>query len=233
MLNKIEEGSGVEMVLYIDGKTETFKIAVIEREGWMGKGEYEYGFVNEDWTKYLRSPYSGGRTGFGCNPYEIRKIDEEWGKEYKIITTDLDCIQTLANAEEVKAKLAEEEAIRKDEARVKAINALPKTFEAIPELKGEFEFVRDDVDYNRQMSSRIKGGRVSLQKKDRDENDRSFKPNPSEYVARDGKLLVKKFAKDVEWLFGKEIAFANRPKDLLEKLIAREKEVKNLIAAAK
>jgi hypothetical protein len=235
MINKFEEGSGVAMVIYIDGKFETFKLSVIERKARRPKG-YEYGFVNEDQTKYFHGPYSGGITGFGISQYEIRKIDEEWGKEYKVITTDLDCIQALANAEEVKAKLAEEEAIRKTEARVKAINALPKTFSVIPELDEEFEFVRSDASCLHGHGIPIKGGHIRLRKK-RDEGS-SFesitnRPYLTKYISKDRKLLVKKFDGDMKWLFGEKIAFANNPKDLLTKLVAREEELKNLIAAAK
>jgi len=228
MLNKIEEGSGIKMTLLVNGNPEVFNLAVLRREGWKDEN-YEYGFVNESWTKYFRNPYSGGRTGFGCNVYDIKEITDDFKKEYKIITTDLDCITALANADEVKAKLDEEEFTQNQEAKVKAINALPKTFSPMvdAELDSLFEFVRSDAEYKRHYSSSVKGGSIQLRKIG--EEKTIWLDN---YTTKDGKLRIKNFAGNMKRLFG-EMTLRFEPKTLLSKLIERQKELTQMVKMAK
>jgi len=230
MLNKIEEGSGIKMSLILNGKPEEFKLTVLGRKRWSDDGcDYEYGFVNEDRTKYLRGPYSGGRTGFGCGTYDIKEMDEKFKKEYKFITSDLDCIEFLANADEVKAKLDEEKFNRNQEAKAKAINALPKTFSPMvdAELDSMFEFVRSNAEYNRVYSHSVKGGSINFRKIG---EERTIWLN--NYKTKGEKLKVKSFDADMAWLFG-DMAKRFEPKTLLTKLIDRQKALAQMVINAK
>lgn len=230
MLNKMEEGSGIKMTLLVGGKQMNFNLAVIGRKGWNGTIEYEYGFVNDDWTKHFKSPYTGGNTGFGCNDYGMGNIDTKWLESYQIITTDIDAIIALANTDELKAKQDKEDFDKKQAERVVEINNLPKIF-CIGDglLDQDFEFVRSDADYVAFYSKQITGGNITLRKKNDKTGNNIYIDN---YVGKDGKLLVKRFAGDMKWLFG-DIALRFDPKNLLSLLVNRQKELEKTIKSIK
>lgn len=222
MIAKIEEGSGVKMVLFIDGKLENFNLSILERR-MFGSKKYEYGFVNDDRTKYTRGSYSGGNTGFGSS--HIVPMDEDFAKDYKFITSDLECIQALANAEAVKEKLALEEEIANSEAKVIAVNKLPETFTCgMTELDGKYHFVRTKASYNRHMSRSIQGGGITFEKKT---GAGSYWYDLDRYVNKIGVPNAKKFASE----FG--YADAKAAKFVLQSLIARRNELRNLVRNAK
>jgi hypothetical protein len=204
MLNKIEDGSGVKAVVMVNGKPETFVLAVIAQKGFLREGvELEYGFVNTTGTKYTRGMYTGGSTGFGTN--DVKEINAEWLEGYRIVTTDLDGIIELAKADEERVKREREEAEAKQFAKVDRINALPKSFPVGNiVLDAVFELTRNDASFNPRHSSRIQGiDYVSFQRKDQ-EWCRPF--NPFDYKAKDGKLLSSKFTKEAKMSFGEELA---------------------------
>lgn len=49
MINPITNGMGVDFTIMVNNTTETFRLAVINRE-FCGKWALEFGFVNEDTT---------------------------------------------------------------------------------------------------------------------------------------------------------------------------------------
>lgn len=206
MLNKIEDGSGVKAVIMVNGKPETFVLAVIARKRFFANGDpedLEYRFVNTTGTKYTRGMYTGGSTGFGTS--DIKEINAEWLEGYRVVTTDLEGIMELAKADGERVKREREEAEAKQLAKVDRINALPKSFpvgNAV--LDAVFELVRDDASFNPRRSSRIQGADyVYFRRKDQE----WYRPfNPFDYKAKDGKLLSSKFTKEAKMSFGEELA---------------------------
>jgi len=228
MLNKMENGSGIKMTLVIDGNAMNFNLAVMGRKSWRGELDYEYGFVNDDCTKYFRAPYTGGNTGFGCNNYDIKIIDADFLESYQIITTDIDAIRALAEADEKAAKQTKEDFDNAQTEKTAKINALPKTFEiGIPIIDATFEFARSDAEYSAAYSSKVKGGGITLRKKGADDDYRCY-IYMDNYTTKDGKFLVKRFAGDMKHIFG-DAALQFDPKDLLTVLVNRQKELTAMI----
>lgn len=69
-IGALKEGCGVGVVLIINGKPVSFKLALAQRkDDWSQEQKYEYGLISEDGSLYTsRGLYSGGTTGFGRDP---------------------------------------------------------------------------------------------------------------------------------------------------------------------
>ena len=74
-------------------------------------------------------------TGFGVNDYSIsgflHTTDDDTFKEYTIITEDIDTINKIVDEEQDNEKKKFETFCKKQYAKVKRINALPKTFKTV------------------------------------------------------------------------------------------------------
>jgi len=225
LLNSIKEGCGVGVIIMIDGKPELFKLAVFTKKSFFKEDyHYEYKFINESRTKCFDHIYSGGNTGLGCD--YIDDVEKMKADGHEFLTDDLDCIKEIANREEEREENERKERIKKTEEKVAAINNLPKEIDSIPELP-DVKFARSNASFDPAMSSRIMGGHYALETK-----NKSVRFFSSAYKTKDGKWQVKKFAGDIAWKFGDEVARNNDPKTLLEKIAAREEEIKNMVKNA-
>jgi len=222
IMKKIENGSGIEFTAMINGDKVTYQLTLAERKGWRAnkKGDLVYIFVSTDKKFYATSIYTGGKTGFGISDYDIRKIDEDFYKEYVLLTSDLNLINQLADAEEEWEKEEKEKFDQKQKEKAERINKLPKIFDSI---LPEFYFERSDADYRPAYSRSIQGPYFSLNKK----NDRGFYWSIDNFVTRDGKRKIKDFTKT----YGEFLKNKN-PKEVLEALIIQQEEIKNMIKNA-
>jgi hypothetical protein len=224
MLNEIEDGSGISMVVMINGKPEKFQLAVFDNRVWEKGDEphYEFGFVNSEGTKYFRNPYSGGNTGFGVNQ-ELKDVNEN----YRLVTTDIEMIKHLIISDREAADVKANSRVREQEELVLAINALPERF-TIDELGTNWYFERTTAFFNPGNSSKVYGGDIVLR------DVKGVRCVLAQFVARDGHLLNRKFKREVESVFGKEITEANSPKvhHLLKKIIDRRNELFAMVKGA-
>ena len=202
MLEKLQEGSGVKAVLIVDGKPETFNLGIFARKGFGGL-QREFGYINEIGTKYVKSIYSGGATGFGANAYSIQDVKEILNDDFHLITTYLPKIVEITENEAEAEKKRCEEHLKKQEEKVKAINNLPTTFTTGNDLLDKYvEFRRSEAHYNPRQSAQIQGGEISLYKKGDAIGTTNIhgRIEMEEYKTRDGKLQPRKFAKDLVYL---------------------------------
>lgn len=199
MLDKIEEGSGVKATIILNGKEENFRLAVLASKGWDGENNYEYGFINEAGTLYSRGMYSGGATGFGITAYNIKAIDEEFYKSYTIVTFDLEEMKKLSDEVKEKQNKEQQDFEERQKKIVDEINSMPETFKTGDERIDKLvTIIRSAAEFNPKRNSSIQGGVISWKS--------NLRPNcyHETYLTKDGKYQVKKFAKDMDYLFGTE-----------------------------
>lgn len=221
MLEQLKDGSGVDFTIILNGKKESFKLAVIEDKSLFRDGCCRFAFVNEDCTKYVRSVYSGGATGFGSNKFDVADYD---GTKINVITTDLDEIQKMAEAEEEDRKKKQEEYKAKMLAKAQRINDLPVFFPNPVDYGDKLFFTRSDASFHPERSGKIIGGTIRLVYLDArgEKADLFFE----RFISKDGKLMTKKFFNEV-----KGIIHVNetQAKWLLENLVDQHKDITNLI----
>jgi len=229
-MRKLESGSGIGFTVIIDGEIVNFKLGVFARKTWGGKEEMEYGFISDSDMEYSftspeglysRGTYFGGITGMGVTPCEIKNIPGDM----RLVTTDLDEINKLAGVAEDKAKQEKEVEIKTKQDKVKRINALPRIFPVgDKKLDSLVVFKRSDASYNSFSSRRVEGGSINLAYKNADGKCIWL----SDYLTKDGKLQVKKFAGDLRHLFG-DRAPEFALKATLRTLVDRQRELTMMI----
>jgi hypothetical protein len=215
MILSLENGNGVGVDLILDGKIVHFDLAVFARKSWFddNKEKLEYGFISKT-GKYIRSAYSGGRTGMGCDHVE------DLPKELRLVTTDLVEISRLAQSDEERVRQERDAVTKEKREKVVRLNDLPTKFgTGDPELNKVFVFKRSEASYNPAHSSKIN---VGVQLAFRDETGRRY-IWLSDYRTKSKKFRWKKFAEDFPELNAKEA---------LPKLFRRKEELDRLISMA-
>ncbi|MDD5053635.1 MAG: hypothetical protein PHO27_12945 [Sulfuricurvum sp.] len=226
MIDKIKEGSGVQAAFIVDGKKEVFNLAILARIGYDDPEDMEYGLINEAGSKYIKGIACGIETFFRCD-YDIRPINENFFKTFRIITTDLEEIEQIVDeAQKVK------EIKQKDRADMRRkwmddFNSLPKTFLVGDSLLDTvLEFRRSDAVDDPHVG--ILKGNIGLFLKAKPDT----KIYLSVYQSKDGKrLMAKKFSEEMNW-FIPDVAKKIDPKIALSLLINRYKELKRMIKNA-
>jgi len=218
-IRRIEEGNGIEFTIIIKGIKTTYELTLAERLSWKkdDKGDLVFIFISKNKKYFASSCYSGGNTGFGISNYDFQEINEDFHKEYLILTSNLDVINQIADAERNFDQNKEKEYDQKQRDKVERINNLPKCFDSIIP---EFEFERTDVKYDPSHSKLIRGGYIKFKNKN---NDRLF-CDIKDFVTKDGKKKVKNFIN----AYGTYIKDKD-PKEILESLLKQHTEIKNMI----
>lgn len=237
-LSRVKSGSGVKFQVLIDNIGVDFRLVLIAKKGWGSNkfDQYEYGWIDENEDKYIKSVYSGGSTGFCIsdfgNPYD--KINVDWKKLFKIITYDIEEMNVIAGKEENKHKKERLDFDKTMVSKVNTINKLPKFFKTKSDIMDTVcRFVRTKAVYNPRQSSRIMGGSIFLElKEDSKVWNRCCTLRLDSYKTSDNKLLVKKFANEAKYFFG-EIMNRFDSKVMLSMLTNREREIKQIIKEAK
>jgi len=223
MIGKLSNGYGTKAMIWIDGKEMEFKLAIMARKTWDDQEEFEYGFITEDGL-YSRGFYSGGTTGFGISNYEVeQKIPDR----SRVVTTDLNDINEIAEREQNRANLEHEEITNSQNEKIKEINSLPKFSLVHPELDDVVVFERSDAEFRPSHSSAIQGGTYSLKAK---KYPKTIWLN--DYKTKDDKLLTKKFSADMKYNFDGAADKMN-PKDLLTLLLNKERDLNRQIKIIK
>lgn len=230
-INTIEDGCGIELTIFINGRKEHFRLCIINRKDYFSDNKQEFAFINDDKTKVIDNVYSGGNTGFGTNNYSF-KDPSSW----ELVTDDLDEIMNIAEKYKDREKQEREAFINKQNERVDKINNLPKLFSTgIEELNKKYAFERSDADFNPVYSLQIKGGIIRL--KDITKSDK-----PASYIyldmflTKDRKMQVKQFERSFEYKnFLKEFPETHYidPKLLLMNLTNKKTEIENEIRKIK
>jgi hypothetical protein len=186
---RIEEGSATRIHLLLAGAEVEFKLTVVKAVSEWREGEYRYGLVYlaED-GRWFDGAYSGGATGCGVSPREVRDSVIEG----EIVTQDVNEIIRLSGEREQAERNARDQEIARKEAMVERFNALPKD-EVVTTFKGvDIHLIRGEASFNPRQSSQV---RYNL----------SLAVNrtniyPREYVQRDGRLQKKAFHNMLERL---------------------------------
>lgn len=235
MIGKLEPGNGIGFKILIDDKPVNFHLAVFATQDFL-TGEYtryEYGYLNKEHTLYSRNPYSGGRTGFGVSPYDIRPYpftadDTRREMNMLFITDDLASIMELAKFEEAKALEKEQKFVTNLKDRVDRVNALPEKFEVDGMKTHIFSFERTEMVFNERMS-KVQGGTILCKL---NSVNGTISPNwqlfPSDFLSRSGNLLVQKFEREIFSLIKEEIPDYTA-KEVLQLLVDKEKELNAMI----
>jgi hypothetical protein len=223
MIRRIEEGQGVKVSLWMNDKIENFSLVVLkQKNSWDSESIFTYAFINDDRTKYFKSSDTNGNTGFYCNAYDI---NSDFFDRYEIVTNDINEINKIAEAEEIKRKKEKLEEDNYLTEKVIRINNLPKRFNTgIPELEEILVFTRSEAIFNPLVNSKIRGANINLFKKDSHNSLIIL----NDYVTKDGKILTKEFTKYINWIIG-NVNFEFNPKEVLIKLIERRKELVRMI----
>jgi len=230
-INTIEDGCGIELTIFINGRKEHFRLCIINRKDYFSDNKQEFAFINDDKTKVIDSVYSGGNTGFGTNNYSFRDPSS-----WELVTDDLDEIMNIAFLKKMKEKEDREKFICKQKEQVDKINNLPKLFSTgIEELNKKYAFERSDADFNPVYSSQIKGGIIRLKDITKSDKPASY-IYLDQFLTRDRKMMVKQFAKSFicnDLLKEFPEVFKIDPKELLMQLVNKQTELKNEIRKIK
>jgi hypothetical protein len=225
-IDKLKNGCGVAASLIIDGQVETFRLAVVAEPDHFAKDDdrwtrLRYAFINVKQTLFISGMYSGGVTGFGEHNPQL--MDETWHERYRLITTNLDEINFLAEWEDEVNRKIENDVRERQMQIVDEINKLPSTFTVgIPSIDEVVEFRRSEahIDATR---NRIYGGIVNLYRVGENQRDLYIE----NYVSKSGQMLVSKFTDgDMKWTFGKVDL---TPRTVLEIILKRKKEVEKMV----
>ena len=231
-INTIEDGCGIELTIFINGRKEHFRLCIINRKDYFSDNKQEFAFINDDKTKVIDRVYSGGNTGFGTNNYSFRDPSS-----WELVTDDLDEIMNIAEKKDIAEKKEREEFLNKQQIRTDMINALPKLIPTgIEFLDKKYAFERSDADFNPVYSSSIKGGTIRLKDITANENRHNVYIYLDQFLTRDRKMMVKQFAKSLicnDLLKEFPEAFKMDPKELLMRLINKQTELENEIRKIK
>lgn len=235
-IRQIKEGEGISFKIMLADKPVEFNLTLIATQNFRNEAfdRYEFGFIDKTYTRYIRSPYTGGNTGFGKSGSDMKSITPEWSKSYKIITQDIDTINEYALAIEQEEQAERSSHELSMNSRVKSINNLPTTFKTgNKHLDTICRFTRGKAEYRPSYSRNIIGAYVSLEKKvitGRSSYRDTF--TLERYISKDRKFLIKKFATESKWFFG-SVALMFDPKELLTLLFKREHEINTIIKECK
>jgi hypothetical protein len=209
-ITTLKDGSGVGVTLLINNKEEKFRLGVFASKDWSDKEELEYGFVNEDETKFFfGSLYSGGESGFGLSDFRYQDMKLPEGK--RLVTTDSWEIHRLAQAQDNKA--AEERAnwLESQAARVAEINKLPKEVKLFTWKGIDFYHTRNEATFNASYSRKIQYY-TGLEARKSDGQRKQF--YLSNYISKSGAVLIKNFINDFRYFVGEKNMQAMPVKDL-------------------
>ena len=233
MLRQIEDGTGLGFTILIKDKVEQFRLVIIARNNWRTKewNDYAFTYMNINNTVCTTNCYSGGNTGFGCDPkYGMTNINQEWLKHNIIVTDNLEEMKAIALSE-AKQQADERDAEQAKKAQIAIkINELPTKFSIRLAKLDQFQFIRTEANYNPRQSSYVYGASVHIEKKQKKGgNTYNNTFNLSYYLTKDNKAQVKKFAEAANRFFGQDIMKQFNPKELFLYLLAKHREIKNKI----
>jgi len=234
-INLLEEGNGLGFTTVIDGDVQQFRLVIIARKNWATNDwdNYSWGYINQTNKLFTTNCYTGGNTGFGVTTSNLTKITPEWHKQNVLFSDDYEEMKSIAWDLELKRRRERANDIKQKELRVSKINELPSKFKiGLTGLDKDWQFVRTKAEYICTKSSSILGAHVFLESKRKQNNDFKKTIYLDNYTSRDNKMLVKKFANDIKWLFGNS-AKNYDTKQLLTVLLLKQKEINNLIKDTK
>lgn len=225
----IEDGILTGAEILIKGVPVKFRLAVVRGKDKFHSFrketvvEYFYAYISEDEELIVDSSfYSGGRTGVGINLRNITafKTEDDWHVDIEIITYDVDEMNKIAEMLRAEKEEAAAEHDKKMEAKVAELNSRPAYVRTeLPDVV----FLRGKARYDGSYSKAIKGGDYAIHS-NKNRNGTYF--NLKDYVSADGKLLTRRFIKDL-WRLGLDESDVHDPKETLKNLITKSKELNN------
>lgn len=209
-ITTLKEGSGIGVTLLLNGKEEKFRLGLFSSKNWSDKEELEYGFVNEDETKFFfGAMYSGGESGFGLSDYRYQDMKLPEGK--RLVTTDMYEIERLARKADNDAADERANWLESQAARVSEINKLPKETKLFSWKGIDFYFVRREASFNATYSRQIQ---CHMELMARRADGRTMDFYISNYYSKSGALLIKNFIRDFRYFIGESVMQATAIKDL-------------------
>lgn len=207
----ISQGSATRVTLLVNDREVEFKLTIVDEPSeWHddGRTERQIAYVNADERTYLLSGcYSGGATGCGCEPSDIKPLPTGT----KIVTQKVD--EILLSVQEVEAERdqSHKNFLARQRQRVEAINNLPETVELGEHFGMRFWIERGTATFNPAYSSKIQWSTRLLVRKP---GNITYPIFLTEYFTNDGKVKSEKFRKHMG-LEGNFLATRNTIRTLL------------------
>jgi hypothetical protein len=228
MENDKKNGALTRAFVNFNGEEIELKLAVIKRSKIFYGHPEELSFVSNERPHpkiVVKSLYSGGLTGSGIDSWSLRDAMEGGSgsvkEEVEVIAVGaLAAFQWIEKQEKIEKEKRENFIAKQNEAVTK-LNEQPKYFPI--EGLSSVRIRRSDATFSAGRSRSIQYGVVVEIKKDDLWNQVYM-----DFTTKDGKLKVKKFEEEMQWLFGESTAKTLDPRETLKKIVAAKKYVKAL-----
>lgn len=214
----LKKGDAVSVTLLVNEEPKTFNLVIVKEKGYFKS--LKFLFLADDFS-YIKSCYSGGNTGTGCDDIYP---PSEFEKNFELVEKNLENIKEISKQQENKIEIENLEFKRRQEERSKMINDLPKTLSIHPIVDGVLFLELQECSYEPNYSSSIRGGCYNLKWKN--SNGRSLWID--DYISKDGKMLIKRFINETQREFG-NIFYENNAKKILTILCEAKKDANRRI----